>query len=215
MTTLIIDKHPIVRKGLALILKDRQPNNVVISSEHLPELYQNLPGLKLDLVILGVAQFSEENFVQKLRATLIWSPDIKVIIYDYQPDPRMAKLYLQNGAMGYLSKEDNIDDLVHCINDVAKGTRFICKAFQSDKFNKINYHSEPVRYRRPNMTILTKREFEIATYLTMGMRTSAIAVSLNRKPSTISTIKHNIYSKLEVDNVISLIKKLSRLSQTG
>ena len=37
------------------------------------------------------------------------------------------------------------------------------------------------------------------------MKTSWIAKTLDRKPSTISTIKHTIFKKMKVDNVVQLM----------
>lgn len=51
---------------------------------------------------------------------------------------------------------------------------------------------------------LSEREFEIAQYLSKGMRVSKIAEKLDRRVSTISTIKKSIFTKLEVDSVVKL-----------
>jgi DNA-binding NarL/FixJ family response regulator len=56
--------------------------------------------------------------------------------------------------------------------------------------------------------ILTNREFEITKFLLDGTRTRDIANQLCLKPNTVSTIKKNIFIKLNVDSVIDLYKLL-------
>jgi DNA-binding NarL/FixJ family response regulator len=56
----------------------------------------------------------------------------------------------------------------------------------------------------PKHLVLTNRESEIAKYLSQGMTTSWIANELGRKASTISTIKHSIFKKMKVDNILEL-----------
>jgi DNA-binding NarL/FixJ family response regulator len=48
----------------------------------------------------------------------------------------------------------------------------------------------------------------VAQYLAEGMQTSWIAHKLNRKVSTISTIKSNIFHKLQIDNILKLREQI-------
>ncbi|WP_409013697.1 helix-turn-helix transcriptional regulator [Dyadobacter sp. CY312] len=57
---------------------------------------------------------------------------------------------------------------------------------------------------KPKKQQLTDREYTVASYLSMGMRSSEIARSLNLKTSTISTFKNNIYRETKVKNSIEL-----------
>jgi DNA-binding NarL/FixJ family response regulator len=56
---------------------------------------------------------------------------------------------------------------------------------------------------------LSSQEYEIASQLLKGLSTNNIAQKIGRKATTISTIKNNIFKKLEVDNIIKLPRVLT------
>ena len=53
---------------------------------------------------------------------------------------------------------------------------------------------------------LSPRELEIAYYMYLGMRVKDISKLLGIKSNTISTIKKNLFYKLEIKNIIELFK---------
>jgi DNA-binding NarL/FixJ family response regulator len=57
-----------------------------------------------------------------------------------------------------------------------------------------------------NLQKLTPRENQILKLLLQGFKTKEIAIQLNLKSNTISTVKRNIFSKLQVKNIIDIIK---------
>ena len=53
---------------------------------------------------------------------------------------------------------------------------------------------------------LSSREKEVVSLLVKGMKIKDIASTLNIKSNTVSTIKKNIYYKLQVRNFVDLLK---------
>ena len=110
--------------------------------------------------------------------------------------------YLKIGVDGYLSKLNDLAELVACINDISRGKHYICSdALYAMLLTKST--SERPNVQKVNHQ-LTSREFEVANYLSEGLQTKIIAQKLGRAPSTISTTKANIFKKLKVDNVVKL-----------
>ena len=58
----------------------------------------------------------------------------------------------------------------------------------------------------PSTYKLSNREKEVVSLIVKGMKIKDIATALNIKSNTVSTIKRNIYYKLEVRNIVDLLK---------
>jgi two-component system invasion response regulator UvrY len=58
------------------------------------------------------------------------------------------------------------------------------------------------------LSILSPREWDVLCLLNQGMKVSEISLRLAIKSNTVSTIKKNIYSKLNINSVIELYKLL-------
>lgn len=200
-TIALIDNHPIIRTGLGLFLKKSFDEVTVMESDSILSLYTLDPNQVPDLVILGISQSSFNENLGLINATKKYFSSSHIIIYDETPRSSLVLHYLRAGAKGYLTKLNSANELVDCIGEVLKGKRYIC----NEVFDVIldRYPFEKMKSSKVN-ELLTSREFEIAKYLSEGMKTSSIAQKLGRKASTISTTKNNIYKKLHVDNILKL-----------
>jgi DNA-binding NarL/FixJ family response regulator len=144
-------------------------------------------------------------------------PDLKkiyhnsrFIIYDLDAKDNEGIKYLRSGAHGYLSKKSDLDTLSHCIQTVLDGKFYIDPKDLHTMLegltqgNRVSGKRGAVR-----RLMLTDRQNEIANLFAEGMSTSSIAKKLGLSPSTISTVKSNIYQKLKIDNVVDLREALS------
>jgi DNA-binding NarL/FixJ family response regulator len=223
MTTIaLIDNHPIIRTGLGLLIKNNFEKVSIIEAENMDMLANLFPVQVPDLIILGTSQNSGANSLKLVMQTKNAYPASKLIMYDEAgatgqqqaasfplPYDNGGSLtgsavilgYLRAGANGYLTKQNELSDLVDCVRDVLKGKRYIC----SEAFDVLldKQVAEKSSFQKVS-DLLTSREYEIARYLSNGMKTSMIAQKLDRKASTISTTKTNIFKKLEVDNILKL-----------
>ncbi|WP_221393266.1 response regulator transcription factor [Dyadobacter sp. NIV53] len=201
MTIALIDKHPILRTGLVFFIKDHFTEATILESDSIVTFYESYRDQKPDLIILGISQDSNSNNLNFINLVKKKYPKAAIVLYDEKPGTSMGFHYLKAGVKGYLSKQNNLTELIDCITDVLKGKRYICNdvleiILDGNFVEKIDSQEENIS--------LTSREYEIAQYLSQGMKTSLIAQTLGRKMSTISTIKTNIFKKLEVDNILKL-----------
>ena len=202
LTIALIDNHPIIRTGLGLFLKNKLEDVTLLEADTIASFQELFPSAVPDLIILGVSQTSELSSVKLITVTKNSYPLSKIIVFDENPESQIILRYLRAGANGYLTKFDDLNDLVDCIRDVIKGRRYLCNEVISMLLDKHPLEKKiPEKIKKSN---LTSRESEIAKYLSDGMRTSMIAQKLGKKASTISTIKNHIFRKLEVDNVLKL-----------
>lgn len=208
MTNLLLfDSHPIIRRGLKELLKDLEEEFTFYEAGSVTSLKKILAQHPIDLIVAGLNERSKiDGPLISKHSSIPW-----VLMYGdemYQS----ALLLTVSGAMGCISKRACAEETKRCFTEVLHSNVFVCsstlKKFgheylfdaQSRNFLKTFLHLG-VREKQEN---LTTREKEIALLLLKGLRTSEIALALNLKQSTISTIKKNIFLKKNVRNVVEL-----------
>jgi len=205
-TLALIDKYPIPRTGLALYLKSELRDVQVLHAENITELKKGNSNLNPNLLILGVNRAPENDSMALLQSVKDSYSNARVIIFDEDTKQSSAGYdnawqLLRAGANGYITKLNDVEDLITCISDVMMGKRYVSdNAF----IGMAEVEKKPVKRSGPKIGLLSNRESEIAEYLLKGMSTSAISIKLDRKPSTISTIKASIFRKLKIDHVLHL-----------
>lgn len=213
MKIALIDKHPVLRRGLDEILHTHFETATILESDSVIHFRESFPDLYPDMIIIGVGHVGDDKKMNPIIMTRKLYPKGNVIIYDETLNPSMISRYLKIGVSGYLSKDADLNELIECVKDVASGKRYLNSDALLWMLNTINFEKKIKFVTRKNID-LTLREREIAGYLADGMRTSWIAHKLGRKSSTISTIKYNIYKKLDVDNVLAL-RDVIKLESVG
>jgi DNA-binding NarL/FixJ family response regulator len=200
-TIAIIDRHPILRAGLCAFLKDHLQNSRILlagNPEHFVALY---PGQKPDLFILGLNNGPKINNFGSIKELKTKFPVSSLIVYDEKADPALSRLYIKAGASGYLSKQDELEELQTCLRQVMAGRRYICR-----EVIHINVFLNSEAKKKANA--LSFREYEVASYLSQGMKISWIAKALGIQVSTTSTVKTKIFKKLNIESIVQLEKLL-------
>lgn len=196
----LIDNYAIIRLGLAFILNDNFKEMELLeasSGKNFSKLYSKT---KLDVLILGNNSSNEKECFEEVISLRIAFPQVPILVYDENIRQNLTVQYFELGISGYISKENVTSEIVKGIHAVHSKRQFICPALL-DKLLRIEVKRDVDQKKNK---VLTVRETQIAQYLSQGMRTSWIANTLGRKPSTISTIKNTIFRKMNVDNIIQL-----------
>ena len=126
MTIALIDKFPMLRKGVEYILKDQFYGAVILESSTISTFLKTYPGQNPDLIIMGISQNNSAakniSFIKLIKKRRIMAP---LIVYDELPDFPMVLHYLNAGVNGYLSKRSTINELNECLQTVLGGSRYV------------------------------------------------------------------------------------------
>ena len=207
MTIAIIDKYPIVQSGIQLVLKAHIGITNILVSDGVATFYQKYKNEKPELIIISLSQQQGVSHFQTLGFLKQFYPLSPAILYDEPVETSIAHKYFQLGITGYVAKTDALTELIICAQKVINGGCYIStdvtNAFVQDISTFKNKDGKKMNTR------LTSRENEIATYLVNGQKTSEIARNLQRKVSTISTIKASIFKKMKVSDILKLSHAIS------
>lgn len=198
---LLADDHSVVRRGVALILKESFPEATIIHAESFDQVMHVLPEEKPNVLILDInlPGGNSAAMVEKAKKT---APDLKILMFSAFDEEQYALRYIHAGADGYLNKLSSEEKIAEAVNTLLNGGKYI-----SDKVkNKI---LENTIYNTPAnpLDLLSNREMEIAGMMAEGLGNLEIANKLNIQMSTVSTYKNRIFEKLGVSNVVSMVEK--------
>lgn len=207
-TIAIIDKHPIVRAGLDVFIKNNFKKVSILEFDSFLHFnnasFDDYP----DLFIVGNTVELPSRQCKFIMELLVKNQLTKVIIYDEDPDFFKVSLYFKSGVRGYLTKQSSMEELLKCIRDVQNGKNYTSNDVLEVLLPK--WVSPATDSARKNEIILTHREFEIANFLMNGSSVSQISKKLQRKASTISTIKKNLFRKLKITTLVDLKDSLQK-----
>ncbi|MDR1557930.1 MAG: response regulator transcription factor [Tannerellaceae bacterium] len=124
-------------------------------------------------------------------------PGLKIIMLTSYKEFSIAKRALHNGALGYILKNAESEEMLMGIETVSKDEVFLCDEIDILLKEKAN----------DNVIWLSDRESEILKYVANGYTTKEIADLIFRDPETVKFFRKNLLIKLNARNVAELIKK--------
>jgi two-component system, NarL family, response regulator DegU len=213
---IIVDDHQLFREGVKRILDFEDTFEVVAEGDDgtdVVNLYtNNLP----DVVLMDI-NMPGKNGVEATADLVAAYPEAKVIMLSIHDDESYVTHALKSGALGYMLKEMDADEIVEAIKVVANGgsylhpkvTKNLVAEFRrlSEHENKGNFHQTEIR--RP-FHLLTKRECEVLQLLTDGQSNRSIGETLYISEKTVKNHVSSILQKMNVNDrtqaVVTAIK---------
>ena len=198
---LLVDDHPIVRKGLHSCLGRRQQLLIVGEAANGVQAVAKAKELRPDVVLLDVdlPQMSGLVVADVLRRE---SPNTKVLILTMHERAEYLPRILQSGARGYLLKEASPEELVKAIEIVHAGECYFSPAIARLALNQVLHGNSG----GPHLAELTNREREVLILIAEGLSNKEIAVNLNVGVRTVETHRERIMRKLAIHSVAGLTR---------
>ena len=187
ITIMTADDHPLIRDGLAAVLRAETDLQVVAEVANGEEAIEAYARLRPDIVLMDL-RMPVMDGLTATHAILADDPNARIIVlttYDGDEDIHRA---LSAGARGYLLKDMMRTDLIGAIRAVHRGQRGI---------------PAPVAARLAEHTPrigLTPRELEVLRLVADGLSNAQIAERIGRTEGTVKVHLKNILQKLDVND---------------
>ena len=202
---ILIDDHPAIRHGIALLL-DTQPDfEVVAEASTGSELMEKLEAATPDLIIMDISLSNEGlsglDLLAQVRAR--YGADVRVLIYTMHEDSYLADLAFKAGANGYLTKQEPTGQLLEASRTVVGGGLYIGQALSNQLLARHLLRNEQVL--RPEER-LTQREFEIFRLIARGLQPRHIAKTIALSTRTVEVHRRSIRKKLNLADADELVR---------
>lgn len=202
---LVVDSHPIIRKGLELLFVTSPHIQVVGDVGNGEAIFDFLKENRVDIILCEI-DLPKLNGLTALRRLKKDFPEIKTIIFSSQPEEIYAINAIKAGADGYLSKTAGITSLKEAILKVYEGGTYLSDNMEEQVARNKRINRSGSYYRK-----LSTREIEVLKLISSGRKNKEIAAELNINEKTVSTYKARLMKKLQVNNIVDLISRAKLL----
>ncbi|MDF2623080.1 MAG: DNA-binding response regulator, partial [Kosakonia cowanii] len=170
---MIADDHAIMREGLKQIFALDDTIEVVCEAPDSGQVLERLRQHDVDLLLLDISMpgMSGEDLITRLIPLY---PQLRILVLSMFNEPQIARRVLNNGALGYITKDKSPEILLKAIRTVAQGSRYI----DHDLAQEIIFSDYQSNNRAPHES-LTMRERQIMIMLAHGESINAIADALS------------------------------------
>jgi two-component system, NarL family, nitrate/nitrite response regulator NarL len=198
MKLLIVDDHPVVREGLAALLRQAGPDTAVLlagdSAEglSLAEAHPDLDAVILDLAMPGSDGLSAILKFGKRR------PQLPVIILSSSEDPRDVRRALASGALGYIPKSAPRRTILAALQFVLAGNVYV-PTFLVNETASASAEAAQRRLEGGGMS-LTTRQIDVLRLVCDGHSNKEIARTLGLSDKTVKAHVTAIFKSLNVVN---------------
>ncbi|MGQ9633396.1 MAG: response regulator transcription factor [Bryobacteraceae bacterium] len=196
---LLADDHPVIRKGVRLIVEQEFPDCAVAEAAGGAQTRDLLRHRRWDLVVLDLNLPDCNGFDLLREIKSDWN--LKVLVFSMYPERPFGIRALRAGADGYLSKDIPEDELRAALRAVADGHRYVSPSLGEALADLMSYKKGLLPHEE-----LTDREFEVLVALASGQGPSDIAAAMNVSPKTISTLRRRILRKLGLTTNADLVR---------
>lgn len=202
---LIVDDHPIVRRGLAQLVRQQADMTVVAEGDTVAHALDAVAALPAppDVAIIDLT-LGAESGLTLVKALDASCPSMGILVLSMHDERLHADRALAAGARGYIMKEAAPQKLIAAIRCVAAGKTYVSDEMAARILTRMN--GRHVATPPPPMEALTKREREVFGLLGQGLTTRDIADRCDLSVKTVETHLARIKDKLGLQSGHELVR---------
>jgi len=200
---ILADDHEIFLESLSALIEAEENLHVVSCVNNGRDLVSKVKESKPDLCIVDM-DMPEMNGLQASEILLKSFPDLRILVLTMHKEKSLVKKMMSLGIKGYLIKTCDKEEFLFAINRILKNkTHFseeIIETIVSEP--KISGDNSGIS----KIALLSQREKEIIRLLCKGLSNNQIAGKLFISSKTVDNHRTNLMHKLDVHNVVELIR---------
>ncbi|CAH1546273.1 Transcriptional regulator VpsT [Vibrio rotiferianus] len=194
------------------ILENKLRINVFLLSPDKLIAFKAMSG-HISTIILDSSVVNDEMYTHYMELKKAEFGAAKEILINCDKSIPTEELFVWSCLSGIFYNSDDIHTLQIGIGKILQGEMWFSRKFSQQYITHLRRHFKPIS--RNSNTLLTKRERQIITFLSMGASNQQIAENLFVSENTVKTHLHNIFKKIEVKNrVQALIWAKDNISNT-
>lgn len=201
MKLLIVDHHPITRKGLESLFLGSSKIQVVGSLSDVKGALEFLKKNPVDIILMEI-DVPEQNGLGVLCEAKHNFSDIRVLVLSSLPEAVYAMRVIKSGAHGFLQKTASTNAIKEAVYKVSKGDISLSAELTKQHLLSGKHPKDKGVYKK-----LSARETEVLKLLTKGNKNKDISKALNINEKTVSTYKSRLMQKLKAHNIVDLINR--------
>ena len=198
---LVVDDHPVVRKGLHSCLARQDRLKIVGEASDGDEALSKARDLDPDIVLMDI-DLPRMNGLAVTELLRKDHPRVKVLVLSVHTNKEFIFRIIQAGAHGYISKGAPPEELVRAIESVCDGEAFFSPEIAQAALNQFVSNGG----KQEPFVQLTSREREVLALIAEGRSNKEVASRLGIGVRTIETHRERIMRKLKIHTIAGLTR---------
>ena len=196
---LIADRDVLFRSALGQHLNSELGLQISAEVSDVDALLASCAASRPDLVLLGANIATDASLVSVCRRLQLVQPDMSVLaVTDDDDDEHLLLALLEAGAIGYVTRSNRLDDLVHSVDAALRGEACIPRSMLGGLLKTLITRRRLANETLSRIERLSQREKQVLRELAAGRDRDEIAARLFISPQTVRTHIQNVMTKLEV-----------------
>jgi DNA-binding NarL/FixJ family response regulator len=202
-TVFVVDDHPLLRQGLALLINQQQDLEVCGEAEEAHMAMQAIAHKRPDILIVDISLNGPDglDLLKNIRTSY---PELPVLILSMHDEAIYAERALRARANGYIMKQEATEKVLVAVRRILNG-----EVYLSDRMaNKMlqQYIGGSPAALQSRISALSDRELEVFCLIGQGRGTREIAEELHLSIKTVETYQAHIKEKLHLNSGRELIQ---------
>jgi DNA-binding NarL/FixJ family response regulator len=199
---LLVDDHPIVRQGLALLIDREADLSVCGEAEGSHTAFHAISTLRPDIVVLDIS-LSGPDGLDVLKEIRTKTTNLPVLILTMHDESIYAERAMRAGANGYIMKQEATEKVLVAIRRILQGEVYLSDQLTNSMLRQYARGTAP---KASPLVNLSDRELEVFRLIGEGHGTRQIADDLHVSVKTIESYQAHIKEKLALRNSRELVQ---------
>jgi DNA-binding NarL/FixJ family response regulator len=211
---LVVDDHPIVRQGLALLI-DQEPDLMVSGeAEEVQSALAAIADSRPDVLLRDISRPGPDgiDLRKTIRAT---DPALPVLVLSMHDEATDAGRARRAGATGYIMKQEATENVLVALRRILRGEMYVSDRVANTMLRQIA--SGAGKPSQAPIARLSDRELEVFRLIGEGHGTRQIAEELHLSVKTVESYQAHIKEKLALQSARDLVQRAIewRLAETA
>jgi DNA-binding NarL/FixJ family response regulator len=200
----VVDDHPIVRQGLALLI-DQQPDLVVCgAAEEAESALAAIATSRPDVLVLDISLPGRDG-IELLKTIRSSDPELPILVLSMHDETIYAERVLRAGANGYIMKQEATENVLVALRRILRREVYLSDRIASRMLRQLASHGRETDEAPINR--LSDRELEVFRLIGSGLSTRQIADELRLSVKTVESYQAHIKDKLALHSSRDLVQR--------
>jgi DNA-binding NarL/FixJ family response regulator len=198
----IVDDHPLLRKGVGQLINNEKDLLVVGEAENAAKALTAIEVLQPDVALIDIS-LGGASGIELLKNIKARFPKLRVLVLSMHDESVYAHRALRAGASGYIMKQEATEMVLTALRKVLRGEVYLSESLGARMLNSL----VGGRSRAPASPIeaLSDRELEVFSLIGQGLGTRPITERLHLSVKTIESHRAHIKVKLNLQTATELV----------
>jgi len=209
---MIVDDHPMMRRGLADTLETEPGFEVMYQFDKAEEVLKNLDKAEIDLMLVDVS-LPGMNGIELVKNVIFQKPDQKILVVSRHDESLYAERAIRAGAKGYIMKFESAEEILKAVKKVLNGGIYLSPELSEKML--LGMATGKKEMNESVLDVLSDRELEVFELTGKGKSTREIAERLHLSVKTVESYRARIKLKLNLENANELMLHAVKWADRG